>query len=53
MTQHVSHRASDEVNIARQRLREALYASYNDLHVEGIVDAIEEYVSARLLEKKR
>jgi hypothetical protein len=41
----------ERTNIARQRLREALYASYNDLNVEGIVDAIEEYVSARLIKE--
>jgi hypothetical protein len=34
------------VAIARQKLREAFYASYNDLDVEGIVDAIVEVSKA-------
>ena len=33
---------------ARQKLREALYANRNDLAVAEVVDAIEEYVTARL-----
>ena len=36
------------VAIARQKLREAYYHSYHNLDVEAIVDAVEEYVSARL-----
>jgi hypothetical protein len=39
--------------IALQKIREAFYASYNDLDVEGIIEAIEEYVTARLNEKRR
>ena len=41
-----------DVVLARQRLREAFYASYNDLDVGGIIEAIEEYVTARLKEHK-
>jgi hypothetical protein len=42
-----------DVALARKRMREAFYASYNDLDVEGIIEAIEEYVTARLNEKRR
>jgi hypothetical protein len=31
-------------------MREAFYDNYNELNVDGIADAIEEYVSARLME---
>jgi hypothetical protein len=41
-----------DVAIARDKIRKAFYRSYNDLDVEGIVDAIEEYVTARLKESK-
>jgi hypothetical protein len=45
--------ADNRAAIARQHLREAFYRSYHDLNVEGtvegIVDAVEEYVSARLV----
>jgi hypothetical protein len=37
-----------DVALARQHMREAFYASYNDLDIEGIIEAIEEYVTARL-----
>jgi hypothetical protein len=37
-----------DVDRALKRMREAFYASYNDLDVEGIIEAIEEYVTARL-----
>ena len=37
------------VAIARQRMRQAFYHSYHNLDVEAIVDAVEEYVSARLM----
>jgi hypothetical protein len=38
----------ETVAIARQKLREAFHHSYHNLDVEAIVDAVEEYVSARL-----
>jgi len=38
---------------ARQKLREALYANRNDLAVAEVVDAIEEYVTARLAAQLR
>jgi KaiC/GvpD/RAD55 family RecA-like ATPase len=40
------------VVIARDKIRKAFYRSYNDLDVEGIVEAIEEYVTARLKENQ-
>jgi hypothetical protein len=45
-----SHKVTkrQRITIARQRLREALYANRDELAVEDIVDAVEEYVSARL-----
>jgi hypothetical protein len=39
--------------IALQKMREAFYDNYNELNVEGIIEAIEEYVTARLNEKRR
>jgi hypothetical protein len=54
---------TDKASIARQRLRavaiarrkldEAFHSSYSSLNVSGIGDAIEEYVTARLLEEKQ
>jgi hypothetical protein len=38
--------------IALQKMREAFYDNYNELNVEGIIEAIEEYVTARLNEKR-
>jgi hypothetical protein len=38
--------------IALQKMREAFYNNYNTLDVAGIIEAIEEYVSARLKEKR-
>jgi hypothetical protein len=53
----------DETVIARQRLRavatarrkldEAFHSSYSSLNVSGIGDAIEEYVTARLIEERQ
>jgi uncharacterized protein (DUF433 family) len=40
-----------DVAIARERMREAFYASYNDLDITDIIEAIEEYVTARLNER--
>jgi uncharacterized protein (DUF433 family) len=42
-----------DVALALKRMREAFYDNYNDLNVEGIIEAIEEYVTARLNEKRR
>jgi hypothetical protein len=36
------------VALALKRMREAFYDNYNELNVEGIIEAIEEYVTARL-----
>jgi hypothetical protein len=36
--------------IALQKMREAFYNNYNTLDVAGIIEAIEEYVTARLKE---
>jgi hypothetical protein len=41
------------VAIARQRMREALYRNRNELAVAEVVDAFEEYVTARLNEECR
>ena len=40
------------VAIARHHMREALYRNRDDLAVAEVVDAIEEYVTARLKESK-
>jgi hypothetical protein len=40
------------VAIARQKLREAYYHSYHNLDVEAIVDAVEEYVTARIMSRR-
>jgi hypothetical protein len=40
------------VAIARQRMREAFYHSYHNLDVEAIVDAVEEYVTARIMSRR-
>jgi predicted nucleic acid-binding Zn-ribbon protein len=37
-----------DVALALKRMREAFYDNYNELNVEGIIEAIEEYVTARL-----
>jgi uncharacterized protein (DUF433 family) len=41
------------VALALKRMREAFYDNYNELNVDGIIEAIEEYVTARLNEKRR
>jgi uncharacterized protein (DUF433 family) len=41
------------VAVALQKMCEAFYDNYTDLNVEKIIEAIEEYVSARLKEKRR
>lgn len=45
MTETKQHR---NVAIALQKLRKALYRNHDDLAVSDVVDAIEEYVTARL-----
>jgi hypothetical protein len=41
-----------DVALARKRLREAMYVNHNEMNVSKVVDAIEEYVTARLKESK-
>ena len=41
-----------DVERALKRMREAFYAGHNDLDVEGIIAAIEKYVTARIKESK-
>jgi hypothetical protein len=40
------------VAAARKRMREAMYVNHNEMNVSEVVDAIEEYVTARLKEDK-
>jgi hypothetical protein len=42
-----------DVALALRHMREAYYDNYNELNVEKIIESIEEYVSARLNEKRR
>jgi uncharacterized protein (DUF433 family) len=49
----VTTKEQRDVALALKRMREAFYDNYNELNVEGIIEAIEEYVSARLNEKRR
>jgi predicted nucleotidyltransferase len=41
-----------DVALALKRMREAFYNNHDELNVEGIIEAIEEYVTARLEESK-
>jgi len=50
--ENLTPKVERQINITREQIRKAFYRSYSDLDVEGIVDAIEEYVTARLAKEK-